>query len=497
VKTFQDYLNETGEFGYVQAIVNPLFYVSGLPTVRPLEVVVTENGSRGIVQVLLPDLVEVLMLDAQNISHSERVARINEKASIEISEGVLGRVVNALCQPLDSLGPILGNKVKVPIDKAPPGILSRSRVVDPVETGVMIVDLMIQIGKGQKELVLGDQKTGKTAFLLQTMITQAKKGSVCIYVCIGKKKSDLKNVEGTLRRHGAMDQAIVVGATSSDPVAHVYLAPFTGFTIAEYFRDLGREVYIILDDMTNHAKFYREIALVSKKTPGRGSYPGDIFHHQARLLERTGHVKLANGKTGSITALPVAETQEGDITGYIQTNLMAMTDGHIFFDVEEYKRGRRPAINHNFSVTRVGNQTQTTLEKELRREINLHMAKYYQFRETSSFGVQLPQDYIKENDFGLKIEALFNQKGLLIFPKSVQLVLLGLLFSDFWVNKSVDDFENERDKLYETHLKGQLLPLEREVVKASSIESLKSTVGKFTGNISKILYGNIQQKTVN
>ncbi len=492
MKTFNDYLAESGEYGFVQAIVTPLIYVSGLPKARPNEVVITENGTRGIVQVLLPDLVEVLMLDVGRVSHLEKVARIGEEASIEVSERMLGRVIDPLGMPLDGLGPIEGQKQRMPIDRPPPGILQRVRVTQPLETGVTLVDLMVQIGHGQKELVAGDQKVGKTAFLLQTVIRQAQLGTVCIYVCIGKKKSDLKNVEGALRSAGSLGNSIVIGATSSDAVSYIYFAPFSGFTIAEFFRDRGQNVVIILDDMTSHAKYYREIALVAKKTPGRGSYPGDIFHHQARLLERAGNVAQAGGKAASITCLPVAETQEGDLTGYIQTNLMAMTDGHIFFDVEEYKRGKRPAVNHSLSVTRVGNQTQSFLEKELRQVINFRLINYYRVRETSSFGVEMPAAYSLEIDFGQKIETLFNQEKLTIITKPLQYILFGLLFSDFWNNKSVREVQGDKEKLIKAHQKDLLTKLETEVLTVNNLNGLKTLLLKYQPMINNIISGNIQ-----
>ena len=284
MKNFQDYLDETGEFGFVEAITSPLFYVSGLPKAKPQEVVITENGSRGIVQVLLPDFVEVLMLDSGRLSHQEKVVRINQSIGMDVSEALLGRVVDPFGYTIDDLPPIAKNKVYTSIDRPPPGILDRVKVTEPFETGVAVVDLMVQIGKGQKELVAGDQKTGKTSFLLQAISYQAKKGIVCVYVCIGKRRADLKWVEQYLKGTGALSNSVIVGATSSDPVSYVYYAPFSGFTVAEFFRDMGKDVLIVLDDMTTHAKYYREIALVGKKTPGRGSYPGDVFHHQARLL---------------------------------------------------------------------------------------------------------------------------------------------------------------------------------------------------------------------
>ena len=495
MKNFADYLKETGEYGVVQSIETPLFYVSGLPGVRPQEVVITENGSRGIVQVLMPDLVEVLMLEARNLSHQEKVARVSEPASIEVSEQLLGRVIDPLGNPLDGRGPVGGKKTLSPIDKKAPGILERSRVIDPLETGVTIVDMMVQIGKGQKELVAGDQKTGKTAFLLQAMARSAQLGIVCIYVCIGKKKSDLKHVETQLEKSDALKNTAIVAATSSDPVSYVYFAPFAGFTIAEFFRDRGQDVLIILDDMTTHAKYYREIALVAKKTPGRGSYQGDVFHHQARLLERTGNIKLKGGKTASITALPVAETQEGDITGYIQTNLMAMTDGHIFFDVEEFKRGRKPAISHSLSVTRVGNQTQSLLEKELRRMIVLRLNNYYRFRETSSFGVEVPTHYSTEINFGLKIEALLTQKSDQIVSKPLQHLLLGLLLSNFWDAKELDQVVQDKERIIDACFAGKLKSLIGQIVNAQDFNYLKTLLGKNTAFLNQITGGSLQQKT--
>ncbi|KKR86199.1 MAG: ATP synthase subunit alpha [Candidatus Curtissbacteria bacterium GW2011_GWA1_41_11] len=495
MKTFADYLKETGEYGVVQSIETPLFYVSGLPSVRPQEVVITENGSRGIVQVLLPDLVEVLMLEARNLTHQEKVARVSEPVSIEVSEQMLGRVVDPLGNPLDGLGSNTSKKVQLAIDVKAPGILQRSRVVESLETGVIIVDMMVQVGKGQKELVAGDQKTGKTVFLLQTMTRQAQLGIVCIYVCIGKKKSDLKHVQSELNKSGALKNTVIVAATASDPVSFVYIAPFAGFTIAEFFRDRGQNVCIILDDMTTHAKYYREIALVAKKTPGRGSYPGDVFHHQARLLERTGNIKLKNGKTASITAFPVAETQEGDLTGYIQTNLMAMTDGHLFFDVEEFKRGRRPAISHNLSVTRVGNQTQSVVEKDLRRMITFRLNNYYRFRETSSFGVEIPVQYSTEINFGLKIEALLDQTSHQIIPKPLQHLLLGLLFANFWNEKELNQLLSDKQKIIDAYFSGKLKNLVLEITKANNFEYLATLLSKNVSFLNNITGGSLQQKT--
>ena len=283
-----------------------------------------------------------------------------------------------------------------------------------------------------------------------------------------------------------------MGATSSDPVSHVYYAPFSGFTVAEFFRDRGKDVLIVLDDMTTHAKYYREISLVGKKTPGRGSYPGDIFHHQARLLERTGNIRKADGTVNSITALPVAETQEGDLTGYIQTNLMAMTDGHIYFDVDEFKRGRRPAVNHALSVTRIGNQTQTLLEKGLRRETVKRLNDFYEIRETSSFGVEVPPEYRVKIRVGEKIEAILNQELREVIPASLRYILVGLVLSDFFAEKNLGETLYAKKTLIKAYFEGRLKKLEQSVLASKDLKALLLTLQKYKQPLFKMIYGNLQ-----
>lgn len=495
IKSFDAYMKETAEVGYVESVVTPLFYVSGLPTIRPQEIVVTENGTKGIVQVVFEDLAEVLLLESRSLNHQERVARTTESVSVEAGEGLLGRIIDPFGVPIDGLGPVSGERVLLPIDKPAPGIIERVKITDPLETGVTIVDLLVQVGKGQKELIAGDQKTGKSTFLLQAITRQVQLGAVCVYVSVGKRKSDVKYVADHLKKTGAIAKTIIVGATSSDPVALVYFAPFSGFSIAEYFRDRGQDVLIIIDDMTTHARYYREIALVARKTPGRGSYPGDVFHLQARLLERTGRVKIGGGKSGSVTALPVAETQEGDLTGYIQTNLMAMTDGHIFFDVDEFKRGRLPAINPTLSVTRVGNQTQSNLEKELRGWLYLRLNDYYRVRETLSFGVEVPLQYQVAMELGEKIEHLFNQDLHLIIPRPAQIILFGLLYMGFWNEKDLETTKKGKEALMDAYIGGKLKDIEVQVVKAGDLKALSSFLNKNLAVLTQLAYGNIQQKT--
>ena len=282
---------------------------------------------------------------------------------------------------------------------------------------------MVPLGKGQRELIIGDRETGKTDFLLQTMLSQARQGSVCIYAAIGKKKIDIKKVEEYLTNNNIMKDTVLMITSSVEPLGVIYLTPYSAMTLAEHFRDSGRNVLLVLDNLTTHAKFYREIALLSKKFPGRGSYPGDIFYTHSRLLERAG-----NYKTASITCLPVAETVEGDISGFIQTNLMSITDGHVFFDKDLFAEGRRPAINYFLSVTRVGRQTQTKLRWGLNRELNSLLTLYEKAQRFSHFGAEVSEGIKTTLETGDKIIKFFDQPIGKIMQLNVQIVLFSLIW---------------------------------------------------------------------
>ncbi|MDP2720507.1 MAG: F0F1 ATP synthase subunit alpha [bacterium] len=488
IKTYQDYLKQTGEVGSIEAIVQSIVYVSGLPGVRPKETIVAEGGQRGIVQSLEADLAEVLMLDTANLTTHLSVARTGESFTVAAGEGLLGRVVDAYVRSIDGLGPISGEKKDQPIDPGAPGIVSRVRVERPLETGVSIVDILIPIGYGQRELVIGDKKTGKTTFLLQTIANQAAKGTICIYVSIGKKQDDVKEVENYLKSKNIFNNCVIVGANAADPATMIYLAPYTGMAIAEYFRDSGRDCLIIFDDLSNHAKFYREISLLLKRSPGRGSYPGDIFHIHAALLERAGNITTASGKNVSITALPVAETLEGDITGYIQTNLMAITDGHIFFDIEEFRKGARPAINPATSVSRVGNQTKADLDRGLAQLIREDLSSYQRSLEIARFGVELPAKTRAQIDLGEKIGVIFNQDVTSILPRGLQLVLMGLLLAGYWQGKNASLVKVDVIKIFQKYDKGEFKDIEKQIVTCRSTEDLISLVRTKTSKITEALY---------
>ena len=488
MKTFDDYLKTVGEVGHIQSVVQSIVYVSGLPSARPKEMVIAAGGQRGIVQSLMLGSVEVLMLDTHNLINGLAVTSTNETFKIPVSAGLLGRVVDPFCQSIDGAGPIIGEKELRIIEPRAPGISERARVREPLETGVSLVDLLVPLGYGQRELVIGDKKTGKTIFLLQAITSQTSKGVICVYVSIGKRQNDIKTVENYLRKRNGPSNPCIGAANSADPATMIYLAPFSAMAIAEFFRDSGHNVLIVFDDLTNHAKFYREISLLSKRTPGRGSYPGDIFHLHAALLERAGNIKTASNQMVSITALPAAETLEGDITGYIQTNLMAITDGHIFFDIDEFRKGKRPAINHTLSVSRVGNQTKTDIERSLGQMVRDAFTKYQKDLEIARFGVELPEHTRAEISLGEKIEGIFNQDAETLISRPLSLILLGLLFGGYWKDKEASQMKVDLIRLIQKHQAGELRQVEEEVQKASTVDELLTTCQKMATKITESLY---------
>ncbi len=483
---FKNYLEKTEEIGRIVSIISSIVEVSGLPNLKLREMVISEEGEKGIAYGLRENIAEVLMFDTKKLKVGERVARTNEYFKIPVNQNLLGRIVNPLCQPIDGLGPIMGEKEFLNIEREAPNITQRIRVNKFLETGVTIVDLLIPIGYGQRGLVIGDGKTGKTAFLLQTMVSQIKKGVICIYVSIGKEITHVKAVEEYLKEAGVLNNTVILVATPDAPATISYLAPYSGMTIAEYFREKGKASLIIFEDLTTHAKIYREISSLLKRAPGRTAYPGDIFHIQAALIERAGNIKNKEGKEVSITALPVAETLENDISGYIQTNLLAMTDGHIFFDVEEFKKGRRPAINFFLSVSRVGNQAKEPLDRELATFVRKKLAEYQKVLEIARFGVELPEETKRVLDFGEKLEVIFNQGLKTVISREFQLFLIGLLLSGFWDDKVPKIMEIIKEEILEHYKKGEFPDIEMEIRKIKTVEELKNFAKEYHSKIKRM-----------
>lgn len=436
--TFNKFLGDTGEVGYVDAYDHPIIRVRGLPNAKPKEVVLFENG--GIGQI---DTLDDMVLTIVSFSHkppllNERVVRTNQTMEVGVGKNLLGKVVDPLGNNLYTQMEKLVPEEYRDIDPNPPGIEKRVKINQFFETGVAIVDMMVPLGKGQRELLIGNRKTGKTDFLLQTMLNQAKNGVICIYAGIGKTATDIKKIEEFFDTNKIRQNCIIVASYASDPPALVYLTPLTAMTITDYFMENGHDALLILDDLTDHAKYYRELALIAGKFPGRASYPADIFHTHAKLLERAGYFKTAKG-INAITCLPVAETIQGDITGYIQTNLMSITDGHIFFDEDLFIQGIRPAVNYFLSVTRVGRQTQDKLKWSVGRELTNFLTLLEKTQSFVHFGAEINEGIKATLAMGEKlIYGLFNQRASKVMEVNLQIVLFALIWSQILNAKSTE-----------------------------------------------------------
>lgn len=432
MKSFQYYLSTTEEVGFVEACSHSIVHASGLPQTKLMEVVIFETGEFGMVLSLNRDQVEILLFSKYPIKAGTRITRTGAIQEMPVGFELLGKTVDPFGAPLDTDKSMERPKVSRPIDIDPSGINTRRRITTPFETGVTMVDLLVPLGKGQRQLVIGDRKTGKTSFLRQTILKQAKLGTICIYAAIGKKKTDIKKVESYFKNAGIADQTVIVAAGSEDPSGTIYLAPYAAMTLAEYFRDEGHDVLVVLDDLFTHAKFYREIMLIGRRFPGRNAYPADIFYTHARLLERAGNFILQNGMEHSITCLPVVESVEGDIAGFIQTNIMSMTDGHIFFDNDMFGQGRRPAINSFLSVSRVGRQTQTPLRLSLHRELVSFLTLHQRMENFSHFSTEAGAGVKRTIEVAERIFAFFTQSADEVKSIDLQLIIFGILWMEYW-----------------------------------------------------------------
>jgi F-type H+/Na+-transporting ATPase subunit alpha len=369
---------------------------------------------------------------------------------VEVGDELLAHTVDGLGRPIFGK-PVSRNKLENRlVDVEPLGVVRRRKISKPMHTGVSLVDLLIPLGEGQRELVLGDRKTGKSNLLLQAAVTQAKRGTVCIYAAIAKKKQEIKKIEVYFQENQVWNNLILVSTSPLDSPGEITWCPYTAMAMAEYFRDKGKNVLVILDDLSAHAIFYRELSLTSRKFPGRDSYPGDMFYVHSKLLERAGNFSI-NDKDVAITCLPVAETAQSDITGYIQTNLMSMTDGHIFFDADLFSRGRRPAINPFASVTRVGHQTQTPLSREAGRILTDLLSSYEKTQQFLRFGAELGESSRQVLTMGERVLSFFNQPVSKAVEYNLQLVLLALLISGMWdggnLEKILDNYAENNDTL--------------------------------------------------
>lgn len=444
-RDFNSFLEKSNEVGYVETANQYIIGVKGLPSVKPKEVVLFENGTMGHVVSLSEDLVEVASLSRDKVTIGERVCMTNSQIELAVGDHLLGALIDPLGNSMyNTTWETIADEYRI-IDPKPAGIEKRVKINQYFETGVAIVDMLIPLGKGQRELIIGDRKTGKTEFILQVILNQTKKGTICIYAAIGKNATDIRKVEKFIELNHIKEKCVIVGSYSSDPSSIISITPYAAMTVSEYFMEKGNDVLLILDDMTDHAKYYREMSLTAKKFPGRSSYPADIFYAHSRLLERSGVFKTQKG-VYALTCLPVAETVESDITGYIQTNLMSITDGHIFFDYDYFLKGRRPAINYLLSVTRVGRQTQSKLKWSISRELSVFLTLLEKTQSFVHFGAEINEGIKSTLAMGDKIvNNFFNQPTDRIIETDLQIIIFSLIWSQTFKNE--DEIERRTQKI--------------------------------------------------
>jgi len=381
---------ESREIGDVIRVGDGIAYIDGINHAAYGEVVLFDNGVKGMVMNIERDRTGVMLFgDEDDVYEGMQAARTMSQAGIGVSEDMLGRVINALGDPIDGLGKIDTSAYK-PIERPAPPIIDRQPVNTPMETGILAIDSMFPIGRGQRELIIGDRQTGKTSIAVDTIINQRDKGVICIYVAIGQKASTVARVVQTLKNNDALDHTIIVNATASEPASLQYIAPYAGTAVAEFFMEQGRDVLIVYDDLSKHAVAYREISLLLNRPPGREAFPGDVFYLHSRLLERSSRLSPELGG-GSITALPVIETQEGDVSSYIPTNVISITDGQIFLEGDLFFEGQRPAVNVGLSVSRVGGAAQSKAMKAAAGSLRIDLAQYREMEVFTQFSSDLDQ----------------------------------------------------------------------------------------------------------
>jgi F-type H+/Na+-transporting ATPase subunit alpha len=396
------------DVGTVLQVGDGIARLSGLNNARASELVEFENGTLGIVFNLESDNVGVIIMgDNSEISEGQLVRSTGRIVSVPVGNAMIGRVINAVGHPVDGKGPIATDKFR-PIERIAPNVVTRKSVDTPVQTGIKAVDAMIPIGRGQRELIIGDRQTGKTALVIDTIINQKGQDLICIYVAIGQRQSQVAQVVATLERFGAMEFTVVVAATASEPAALQYIAPYAGTAVGEEFMEQGRDALIIFDDLSKHAQAYRQVSLLLRRPPGREAYPGDVFYLHSRLLERAARLAPEFGG-GSLTALPIIETQAGDISAYIPTNVISITDGQIFLESDLFYAGIRPAVNPGLSVSRVGGNAQTKAMKQVAGKMKLELAQFRELAAFAQFGSDLDPATQRQLDRGQRITEILKQ----------------------------------------------------------------------------------------
>ncbi len=422
--------------------------VRGLPGVTYGEVVEFEGGVHGMVQDLREDSVGCVLFSAEgSITEGSVVKCTGRTAGMPVGIRFLVRVVNALGEPIDGKGPIEHDAFR-PIEVAAPGILDRAAVNKPLETGILCIDSMFPIGRGQRELIIGDRQTGKTAIAIDTIINQNRRNVICIYVAIGQKASSVAQIAANLEAHGALQHTIIVSASASDPAAEQYIAPYAATALGEHFMNTGRDVLIVYDDLSKHAIAYRALSLLLERSPGREAYPGDVFYLHSRLLERSAHLSEARGG-GSMTALPIIETQAGDVSAYIPTNVISITDGQIYLENNLFFSGQRPAVNVGLSVSRVGGAAQTKAMKQSAGSLRIDLAQFREMEAFTQFSSDLDDVTKKQLVYGQGLMRLLRQGQYKPFSQHAMVILLLAALNHTMVDVPLDDLLAYREKLLE------------------------------------------------
>lgn len=435
--------SQENEVGYVETIGDGIATISELDHAMYGEVVVFENGTKGMVLDITTENIGVILFDTEGtIGQGTKVSRTKKQAGMPVSSNFLGRVVDPLGNPIDGLGPIEAAEMR-PIEEPAPSIIDRKPVTTPMETGILSIDSMFPIGRGQRELIIGDRQTGKTSIALDTILNQKGKDCICIYVSIAQKASTVANLVNTLKKNDAMGYTVIVNSTAADSASLQYIAPYSATSLAEYFMHQGKDVLIVYDDLSKHAVAYRTISLLLGRSPGREAYPGDVFYLHSRLLERSS--RLNSG--GSITALPIIETQDGDVSAYIPTNVISITDGQIFLESDLFFEGQRPAVNVGLSVSRVGGAAQTKAMKKASGSLRINLAQYREMKEFTQFASDLDDATKRQLQHGQVLMELLKQP--LNHPMSHADMVIILVVADAGI---LDDLNSKQVKKEETKL---------------------------------------------
>ena len=433
------------DVGTVVTVGDGIAHVHGLENCMSGELLEFPGGVYGMAQNLEEDLVGTVILGSdQDIREGDTVKRTNRIVEVPVGEAMLGRVVDALGKPIDGKGPINTSEAR-PIESPAPGIIERAPVNVPLQTGIKAIDSMIPIGRGQRELIIGDRQTGKTAICLDTIINQKGTGVICIYVAIGQKRSTVAQVAETLQQNGAMDYTCIVAATASESAPLQYIAPYAGCSIGEYFMHKGKDVLVIYDDLSKHAVAYRALSLLLHRPPGREAYPGDVFYLHSRLLERAANIQDG----GSLTALPIIETQAGDVSAYIPTNVISITDGQIFLETELFNSGIRPAVNPGISVSRVGGNAQIKAMKKVAGTLKLAYSQYRELQAFSQFGSDLDADTKKRLAQGERIVEVLKQPQNSPIPVEKQVIIIYAVISGALLDIQADKIGEFEKELFE------------------------------------------------